>query len=190
MSRVLFAIFVSLCVLWPAAAAHAHGIRVFAHVEGERAHAEGYFADGSPCRGCAVRVVDANGGGVLVEGKTDGGGMFSFRLPGEQPLEIVIEAGPGHMGKFVLYAAGEEAGGAPGAVPVEADDIGHTALPSRGDLHMDLEEALDRKLAPVLSELRRLRRAAERPGVTEVIGGIGYIVGLMGLAAYLRYRKR
>lgn len=189
MRSALFVLFISLCVLWPAGAAHAHRVNVFAHVEGERAYAEGYFADGSPCQGCAVRVIDAHGGGVLVEGSTDGKGKFSFGLPAGLSLEIVIEASPGHTGRFVLDATTAVAGGAPG-VARGGDDVEHTEPPHTESLHREIEEALDRKLAPVLSELRRLRQTSGRPGITEVIGGIGYIVGLMGLAAYLRYRKR
>jgi nickel transport protein len=52
-----------------------------------------------------------------------------------------------------------------------------------------VEQALDSRLGPVMRELFRLRE--ERgPGLTEIIGGIGYIFGLMGLVMYFWGKKK
>ena len=51
-----------------------------------------------------------------------------------------------------------------------------------------LEDALERKLAPVMDILLDVR---DRPaGMTEIIGGIGYIVGLVGIVLYVANRKK
>jgi nickel transport protein len=54
-------------------------------------------------------------------------------------------------------------------------------------LEVMIDQALDRKLEPVIKLIRNTRK--EGPGVTEIIGGIGYIFGLFGLVMYFRNRK-
>jgi nickel transport protein len=50
-----------------------------------------------------------------------------------------------------------------------------------------IDEALDRKLDPLIKLIRDTRK--EGPSVTEIIGGIGYIFGLFGLVMYFKNRK-
>jgi nickel transport protein len=51
-----------------------------------------------------------------------------------------------------------------------------------------IDESLDRKIAPIANMLASLNDRG--PGLTEIIGGIGYICGLAGVALYLASRKR
>ncbi len=171
--RRVFVILIILAALLPRGAS-AHGVGVFARVEGGTVHAEGRFG-GAPCRNCRVTVTDNETGETLARGLTDEEGMFSFPLPQAAGLAIAIDAGTGHAGRFVLETPG-------------AASSGHMA--ETGDEVPLTPAMLEEKLAPLRRELRRLRAAAERPGLTEVLGGIGYIVGLLGLAAYMRHRKK
>jgi len=52
-----------------------------------------------------------------------------------------------------------------------------------------MERVIDRKLKPVIGMLVKLREDNEKPGFTEIVGGIGYIAGLMGVAMYLKSRR-
>jgi nickel transport protein len=52
-----------------------------------------------------------------------------------------------------------------------------------------VERALDRKLAPIRAMLARME-ADRGIGVQDVVGGLGWILGLVGLAAWMRYRKQ
>jgi nickel transport protein len=56
-------------------------------------------------------------------------------------------------------------------------------------LRKEFEEILDARLKPVMKELAKLRED-KGPGITEVIGGIGYILGIMGIIAYMKSRKK
>jgi nickel transport protein len=47
-----------------------------------------------------------------------------------------------------------------------------------------------RELGPVHRSIERLQKQKEGPSVTEIIGGIGYIVGLAGIAMYFRSRVK
>ncbi len=50
-----------------------------------------------------------------------------------------------------------------------------------------LERVLDRKLAPISRALAELQEQKVRP--TDVLGGLGYIIGLVGVAAYVKARR-
>ena len=47
---------------------------------------------------------------------------------------------------------------------------------------------LDKKLKPVLKMLAESRN--QGPEIRDIFGGIGYILGLVGLGAYIHYRKK
>lgn len=51
-----------------------------------------------------------------------------------------------------------------------------------------VEQAVDSRMAPVKRLL--LESAQKGPGMTEIIGGIGYIVGLFGVAAFVAGRRK
>jgi nickel transport protein len=51
-----------------------------------------------------------------------------------------------------------------------------------------VEQAVDNRMAPVKRLL--LESARSGPSVTEIIGGIGYIVGLFGVAAFIAARRK
>ncbi len=51
----------------------------------------------------------------------------------------------------------------------------------------DVQAVVRRELEPVKQMLANMSQSG--PGVTEVIGGIGYILGLFGMVAYMKSRK-
>ena len=51
-----------------------------------------------------------------------------------------------------------------------------------------VEQAVESRMAPMKRLL--LESAQKGPGPTEIIGGIGYIVGLFGLAAFFSARRK
>ena len=55
----------------------------------------------------------------------------------------------------------------------------------------DIETIVARQLEEKIRPLMRMVAASQEKGPTigEVLGGIGYIIGLVGLGAYVRYRK-
>ena len=81
--------------------AFAHKVNIFAYVEGNTVYTESYFPDGQPVAGGKVIVYDSSKS-LLLEGKTDEEGLFSFPAPKVDDLTIVIEATMGHKNKFLL----------------------------------------------------------------------------------------
>ena len=74
------------------------------------------------------------------------------------------------------------------AVNTEAPAAGEpspaAASPLPAGIDKALEKALDKKLAPVLRMLAEMHEQKVR--LTDVLGGIGYIIGLVGVAAYFK----
>jgi nickel transport protein len=69
---------------------------------------------------------------------------------------------------------------------LESPSSGTITLPP-GELQALVEQALDRKLAPIMHRLVALDQG---PSLSDIIGGIGYIIGLVGLAAYFNSRRK
>jgi nickel transport protein len=59
---------------------------------------------------------------------------------------------------------------------------------SRQEIKELIDESLDKKLAPIMNILADSYGGG--PSLTEIIGGIGYIFGLMGVAMYFTSRRK
>ncbi|MGB5748783.1 MAG: hypothetical protein WBM69_17515, partial [Desulfobacterales bacterium] len=147
-------------------------------------------------------------GNEVLTGHTDDQGEFSFKRPQPKELKIVLEAGMGHRAEWTLpiddghgdHSADESpsqrvlAPNEPKISDVQPYDqlketqIGDYAGPSRAEIEAIVEKALDKKMKPVLKMLAESH--AKGPGIGDVLAGIGYIIGLVGIAAYFHSRKK
>ena len=192
--------------------AWAHKVSIFAWVEGDTVYTQSKFSGGRKAQQSTVVVYDP-AGRQLLEGQTDADGLFAFKVPQKTALKIALKASMGHLAEWtlpleeILAAAGSTVAGPgaakpPGAAgPREAllspstqaepaalgTDNKAAALQIEPQvLQQMIDQALDKKLAPVI---RMLADAADRgPGLTEIIGGLGYIFGLVGVALYMTQR--
>ena len=199
-------LFLAMLLLFPFSA-RAHRLSVFAWVEGDTAHVEGKFAGGKSVQGGTVMVKGPDGEN-LITGETDDQGTFSFRIPRKADLKVVVSAGMGHQGDWTIRAeeienVQSEAGkdsvenarddppedgtvSASKPAPVAPDDA-RPADVSPAAIQKAVEQALDKKLNPIIRMLADQRNAVS---ATEIFGGIGYIFGLVGVAAYVASRKK
>jgi nickel transport protein len=174
----------------------AHKVTIFAWVEGDTVHTESKFSGGRVAKQARIEVYDRTGA-LLLEGRTDDEGLFAFNAPRQEALRIVLIAGAGHRNEWVVKAeefAGhvQPAANEDTAPPNQTEPVGDAPLPgridvSREDLQTMIEAALEKQLQPVL---RRLHQMDEGPRLVDIIGGIGYILGLVGLGAYIHFRRR
>ena len=243
----------------------AHRVNLFAWVEGNTVFVECKWPDGKRVTEGTIRVLDA-AGAELLTGKTDEQGNFSFKIPKQEDLKIVLEAGMGHRAEWTVRREDLAAGAkteskapttspgqpskseppattvkevVPGAEPrlepataektvtkapaassaqpqVKPAGAGKTVakapvLVSReaskpepapavsedaasgsqlltADIEQTLERALDKKLSPILRMLAESRD--QGPKLSDVFGGIGYIIGLVGIAAYFKGKSK
>lgn len=182
----------------------AHGVLVFAYAEGDTIHTESTFVPDKPVRQGKILVQDQKTGKLLLRGQTDDQGKFSFKIPPaavaqKLDLEIVVEAAMGHRGEWLLKAESYLTGLTPGKaaaltapVPVSAKtSVAPGAKAANIDRQM-LEEivnkVLERQLAPIKEMLTAL--TIHRTSLPEIIGGIGYIIGIFGLWAYFQSKRK
>jgi nickel transport protein len=154
---------------------------------------ESYFSGGVKVRNGLIQVFDASGK-KLLEGHTNSKGEYSFQIPEKRDLKIVVNASMGHRGEFVLKREdlGETAASEGKKEPAVSVQKTASKAPEKVDmaqLKRMVEQALDSRLRPIAHSIARLQEK-KGPGLTEVVGGIGYIFGIMGLLLYFRSRKK
>jgi nickel transport protein len=198
-------------ILLGSAPAWAHKVNVFAYVEGRKVVVEGYFSGSVKAQNSTVQVLDSDGK-ILLEGKTDTGGIYSFSLeelpPTQGDIVIILDGGMGHKADFTLRAADlpESSRQKQTAPPTKSEEketariLSTATSPSLQDqepaqLRKMLEEILDRKIQPLVKMVSNQERLLmeqkdKGPSVTEIIGGIGWILGIVGVAGYFMGRGR
>lgn len=165
----------------------AHKVYIYAWLEGDTVYTESYFGAKKKVKQGLIQVFDL-AGRKLLEGRTDENGSFSFKRPAVVDLRVVVEAGMGHRGEFILKA--EKSSGHSGEETIQGvteRDLGVST--DETQIRIIVEQALDVRLKPVMRELAEIRKD-KGPGFIEIIGGIGYIFGLMGLILYFKTREK
>lgn len=205
----------SLCLLFASAPlAAAHRVNIFAYVDGGEIQVECGFNRSQKVRQGTVEVFDAATGDKLVQGTTDDGGVFRFPVTeairdAGHDLTVRIIAGEGHQNEWTVAAeelkaatvasgtSAPVASGAPvpasvpaveavsvAAVPAGTPAVSGGATPE--EVERIVNAALDAKLSPIKHLLAEQVEAG--PSLRDIIGGIGWIFGLVGVAAYCRRR--
>ena len=185
---LLILFFASILIISTNLPVLAHKVIIFAWVEGDTVFTESKFSGGREATGAQVLVFDKEGT-QLLEGKTDNKGEFSFKIPKLTDLRIVLNAGMGHKAEWRIPESEiKEAGGI-----LEKKRAGESSQPidvslSKEEIKELIEESLDRKLRPIVRMMTESQ--SKGPSVTEILGGIGYIFGLMGVAIYFKNRGK
>ncbi|WP_025565675.1 hypothetical protein [Psychromonas sp. SP041] len=189
--------------------ANAHNVVGGVYAEGFTIEGEAGFSNGSMANeGTVVKVSDTSGT-PLGEAVTDDQGYFVFTAKKRITHVFEINMGAGHILKMQLPA--EE-------LPDSLDDVTATTISSNSvastsDITQSsnnngqvedtnqaviqnqiqnqitplmLEKAIAKQIKPLRREISALK---EKSGMRDIIGGIGYIFGLLGLVAFLRERK-
>ena len=196
-------------IMAPPVPAHAHKVYLYAWVEGDAIQVDAYFSKSKKVNEGTIRVYDSKGN-ILLQGVTDAEGGFSFPIPKKDDLRLEVEAGMGHKGEFQLAA--DELPDVQAAAETEAVSppaAGSTAAPSASPdksgadsvdsgqalasidpelLKSVINSSLDEKLKPIIRQLAGLQED-HGPGAVEIIGGLGWVFGIMGLAMYIRSKK-
>lgn len=144
------------------APSHAHRLKLFATMEGDTVTGYAYFADGDRPKAAQVFINDAEGKEVF-RGDTDDRGNFSWQAPRPGVWTVSIDGQEGHM----------------------------TSLTVANTEETPLEQMVERAVARQVQPLREAIEAAEgRVRFNDVMGGIGMIVGLAGIALWFSARSK
>ena len=193
----------TLFILLSLSHAWAHNVMIFAWVEGDTVYTQSKVG-GKKVKNSTVVVYDMEGN-QLLEGKTDDRGEFSFNIPQKTALKVVFKASMGHMAEWTIPTS--EITGSEENIegsPVLLDDKSGTdesylsktaTYPSKTietldyqELRKIIDDSLDKKIAPIRDMLTDSIDCG--PRMSEVIGGIGYIFGLVGISLYFISRRK
>jgi len=198
-SIIIIPILVMFC-----SSAQAHRVNLFAWYEGNMIMAEGYFSSGKKAVNSTIMVFDSEGKEVF-HGTTDKKGEFCFQPPRDGDYRLILEAGMGHRAEALVSVKDLKSHTGTGVL-----EAGHAGLQTTEDSELqeefkasedagtgttafnnkEFEQILDRKLNPIKEQLFRLAEQGDRVKFRDVVAGLGYIAGLMGLAIYFAQRKR
>ncbi|MCP4683677.1 MAG: hypothetical protein GY864_15210 [Desulfobacterales bacterium] len=185
-------VFMLFFILATASSVKAHKVYIYAWVEGDTVHVESYFSKTRKVNEGLIQVFDTSGT-KLLEGRTNKSGEFSFALPKKTDLRIVVGAGTGHRNEYILEGEETPEGSGVAAGPGKTtDETAVSPSPIQADtehIRIIVEQVIEARLKPISRELAEIRRE-KGPGLTEIIGGIGYIFGIMGLIMYLKGRRK
>jgi nickel transport protein len=203
----LVALLVSLLAAGPALA---HKLNVFATAEGRQIQGEVYFAGGARAADVPVTVTNA-AGEVLAQLRTAPDGSFRYQAKAPVVQHIVAATLDGHRGEWQIGASELAGAFAASAAPADAatgtaagaTDVGapddtasagaqSTAAASGAGAALDpaLEAAIERAVARQVRPLREAALAArDAVQFRDVLGGIGYIIGLAGLGLWWQCRR-
>ena len=170
-------------------AAQAHKLKVFATGEGKAIAGYVYFPGGGRAKGVTV-VALGPAGQKLGEATTNDQGEFTIEARFRCDHTLVAQTADGHKASYLVEAA-ELAGDLPAlgaaspatATPSEPAPAEPPTLLPAGDAQIEalVERAVSKQVRPLREQLERYE---EKVRLRDVIGGIGYIVGLAGLAFY------
>ena len=186
-----------------AGGAQAHRLNVFAYAEGATIIGSAYFSGGGAPAGAEVTVYGPDGA-ELGRTATDGDGAFAFDATARVDHRITVATQDGHTAEF-LVAASELLDGlpaadtGPAASVHRADATSSATARSAGEspaavaaiddaaLEALVSQAVQRQVRPLREQLLA---CGDRIGLQDIIGGIGYIVGIFGIAAYVLSLRR
>jgi len=180
--------------------ASAHKVVADGYVAGDTIEGEIGFSNGDMAANTVIEVFDETGA-KIDEVTSDDDGFFVYKPTRRISYVFRVNLGAGHVGQFIISAddlpadlGAEPAAETPASVEgaPNADVIpGAAAAVAAGPSEAMLKEMI---AETVRAEVRPLRRELvaykEKHDVQQILGGIGYIIGLFGLAFFLVARRR
>jgi nickel transport protein len=173
--------------LFLAGIASAHGVHIAASVDGKTIHGRATFQGGTPMKNVSVTAHDA-ADQVLTQTKTDDDGQFSLEAAWRCDYHLEVETADGHGGDCIVKASL-----LPSNLPARenlpsAEDSaakhGHShAAPDTGDENPWTVEQIRNIQAKLNILQEKLDAQNQSLRVRDILGGIGYILGVFGLYA-------
>lgn len=167
----------------------AHRLKVFAFAEAGRVEGSVYFVGGAAAPGASITVLGPDGE-ELASPEVNAAGEFAFQVADPVDHRIVAATGDGHQARWSVgaaelgFAAGTSSRGPAGGAA--SRDGAPPAAGPPDDLAALVEQAVARQIVPLR---RQLVACDEQARLRDVLGGLGYILGLAGLAAWWRSRR-
>jgi nickel transport protein len=189
---------VAVFVLRPTSAL-AHKLYVFAQVQGTTIQGRAYFPGDVPAQDSYVIARDPSGK-ELARTTTDANGHFSFAVRQRVDHNLSAETVDGHEGHFTVHV-GELPDSLPGDSPNATADpqagfpeARHPNKPTENATQDAQSSTVHEQITEVMRQVGALRQqileSDERLRFRDILGGIGFILGVTGVAYYMKARKK
>ncbi len=201
-TNLICLVFITLFLFLPAVS-HAHRVNVFAWFNGEKVVGKAYYSNGRPAEHAKIEIIGTRTGSRL-SCITDEKGGFSFKPPGKDTYRLILHAGQGHRATTLVNVRIDE--------QTKNQDNSHnkgkglSKLQGNGGFSSvegvskdtssckDIEKAVDKvlkvRLQPVYKAIEDMAISQSRVKVKDVVSGLGYIIGIMGIWAYMSSRRK
>jgi nickel transport protein len=209
LNNCLLTLMLCLCLALGANPAQAHRVNLFCSVQQKQVLCEASFADGSPVSGAKILVRAKDPQKELLRKETNEQGQARFALPKQvlqtgADLEVILQASMGHRDTWTIpaqeYARLEQSADDQGIPAKKGQDSrenssrdetrtgqgnGFQDWPSQEQLRKIVAQEVSQELQPLLQEPRSRNKTSLR----DILAGLGYILGLAGIAFYFKGRK-
>jgi nickel transport protein len=165
-----------------ASAAAAHQIHLSAVVDGRMIRGQATALGDEPLAGATVTAYDPSGR-AIGRATTDAAGRFVMEVRRRADHRLVLDAGEGHAVERLVPAEQLPADLPTGRQPPEATPSSAAESP---ELLAELQ-AIRQQLSDLRLELDRYQN---RIRLTDILGGLGCIFGVMGVAFYFLGTRR
>lgn len=169
----------------------AHALKVFAYLEGDVIKGSVYFVGGAPAKGAEVRLETPNDQRLQTL-LADQEGEFTSAPVTAPLIHVVADSHDGHVGQWIVKnnRAGKPTGASiqiANAGKRDDDEISATTSDiTPNELEAIVERAVAAQVAPLREELHRYQNRAR---LSDILGGVGVIFGLAGVALWFSSRK-
>ena len=185
----------ALLFLWPGICL-GHGVNVFCWTQKDNVQCRARFSGGRAVHNGSWKVLDSSTQEKFLQGETSSKGRFSFSPPqkakkNRSHLKVVCEASMGHRDSWLVrakdYISGVSQEDREQGPAANDESAAYKPESFKGIREEKLRSILRRELSPLRKELALLRE--NRIGIRDVLGGLGYILGLFGIWAYTASRR-
>ena len=175
-----------LVLVLAASPAWAHKFKIFAFAEGNTIEGEAYFVGAGKASDAEVLLFQ--GERQVASVRSDENGIFQFKELTPASYLVKADAGQGHVANYSISA--DEMGGAAGESTPTSSPTQESEPVAKTDskaLSAIVERSVAHQLRPLRAQIEQLKDARR---IQDILGGIGYIFGIAGLASLLLGRKR
>ena len=177
-----------------------HRINIFCYVDGDNINCEAKFTPGGALKKGKIIVTSVQTGDILLKTATNEKGEASFKIPKKAidnhwDLKIACNAEMGHRNFWIIKS--DE------FLPQQKEIVETTereraeykeieepkkASISKKELEIIVSKVISKELSPIKRDIAELREH----GISfqDIIGGLGYIFGIAGIAFYFMSKRR
>ena len=185
-----------LLIAFPASLAFAHKLKAFGFAEGAAIHGSVYFSGNVAAQGVRIQVFDPDGA-LLAETTSDDDGRFTITARRRVDHRIVADSGDGHRAEYIVPAhelppalpgpaTSATSGAAQATEPADPPAGVSAGVGPPAELEGMIERTVARQVGPLREQLDAFEH---RVRWHDVLGGLGYILGITGIGCWLIARR-